>query len=89
LVKNNKKSQKLGEIISLERRRLNLTQAELASLSGVSTVFLNRLENDKTEARLDSTAKVLKALGLEMVIRRERPDGLHEDHVVNLKEKSR
>jgi HTH-type transcriptional regulator / antitoxin HipB len=56
----------LAEQIRARRGRLNLTQAELADLAGVSPRFVGALEAGKPTARLDKVAAVLDALGLQL-----------------------
>jgi transcriptional regulator with XRE-family HTH domain len=42
-----------------------LTQADLAERSGVSEVTINRLENDRHEARISTVRKLAEALRVE------------------------
>lgn len=58
----------LGETIRRERVALNLTQTQLAQLSGASLNFISQLESGKPSARLDKILDVLSALGLQMTV---------------------
>jgi y4mF family transcriptional regulator len=50
------------------RKHLGLTQAELADIAGVSPRFVYDLERGKETVALDKTLKVLKALGLRLIV---------------------
>ena len=56
----------LGEVIRAERKRQNLTQAELAGLSGVGITYLCNLENGKETAELGKAIDVLAMLGIDL-----------------------
>lgn len=60
----------LGSLISAERKRLGLTQAELAGYSGVGVTFLSQLENGKGTAEVDKALTVLATLGIDLVAQR-------------------
>lgn len=47
------------------RERRLLTQAELASRSGVAETTINRLENARHEARFSTVRKLAEALSVE------------------------
>lgn len=64
----------LGGALRERRRELNLTQDELADLSGVSVRFVRNLEHDAGGVRTDKLFAVLDTLGL--VFRVERRDQL-------------
>lgn len=60
----------LGFLISAERKRQGLTQAELAGYSGVGVTFLSQLENGKGTAEVDKALTVLATLGIDLVAQR-------------------
>lgn len=57
-------AQALGEAIRQERKRQNVTQAELAALAGVGVRFLRELEHGKSGCQLGHTFLVLNTLGI-------------------------
>ena len=61
-------SAELGQAIRTERKRLAVTQKELAMVAGVGLRFLIELERGKPTARLEGVFKVLQALGLRIHI---------------------
>lgn len=68
-IRNMKKianSKELGATIRAERKRLGVTQKELAMTAGVGLRYLIELERGKATARLEGVFKVLKALGMSM-----------------------
>jgi len=71
-------SSALGNIVRTERKKLGLTQQELADLSGTSMLFISQLEREKRTVRLDKVLSVLGVLGLEVCIRRGR-EGIRGD----------
>ncbi len=57
----------IGEEIAAQRRRLKLSQAELARNAGVSRATLDALENGRAgELGFSKLTKLLTALGLEL-----------------------
>lgn len=56
----------LGSSIKKCRKRLNLTQTELADLAEVSLNYISQLEMGKPKAQLDKLLDVLGVLGLEL-----------------------
>ena len=58
----------LGSAVRSWRRRLGLTQAVLADLSGVGVAFVYDLERGKSTLRIDKVLGVLAALGLGLTI---------------------
>ena len=54
----------LGDQVKDRRVALELTQAELADLSGVSERFVRLVESGKQSVRMDKVDAVLDALGL-------------------------
>lgn len=57
--------EKLGLAIRHQRKRLKLTQREVANYAGCGEAFLHLLEHGKPTVRLDKVVNVLKVLGLE------------------------
>lgn len=55
----------LGQRIRSRRTALDLTQTELADVSGVTLRFVSELENGKKTAQLAGIQRVLAALGLD------------------------
>lgn len=60
--------QALGQQVRSKRKQDQLTQIELAELTGVGVRFLSELENGKPTVQLDKVLLVLASLGLEMSI---------------------
>lgn len=58
----------LGQQVRSKRKQDQLTQIELAELTGVGVRFLSELENGKPTVQLDKVLLVLASLGLEMSI---------------------
>lgn len=56
----------LGRTIAARRKKLGVSQQELAELAGVSVRVLSSLERGKPTIRLDTLVPVLDALGLEL-----------------------
>ncbi len=63
----------LGSIIRSERKALGLTQSDLAASSGLSLRFVSELERGRASAGIGRVLRVLKMLGLEVVL--EGPQG--------------
>lgn len=63
----------LGRTIADRRKKLGVSQQELAALAGVSVRVLSSLERGKPTIRLDIVIPVLDSLGLEL---RTPPRGL-------------
>jgi len=75
--------QGLGTTIRQRRRKLRLTQAELAGLSGVGVRFVSELESGKPGIELGRAVHVMQLLGLEIALRsREVTTSMeiHEQH---------
>lgn len=60
----------LGSLISAERKRQGLTQADLAGYAGVGVTFLSQLENGKGTAEVDKALMLLATLGIDLVAQR-------------------
>lgn len=58
-----KSPQALGDALRSARKRLGLTQPQLALAAGVGVRFIVDLEGGKPTVRLDSVLRVIEALG--------------------------
>ncbi len=58
----------LGSTIRLQRKKLGLSQEEVADLSGVSINLLRQIEAGKPTAQLAKVLDLLTAVGLQFVI---------------------
>ena len=58
-----KSPQELGNALRSARKRLGLTQPQLALAAGVGVRFIVDLESGKPTVRLDSVLRVIDALG--------------------------
>lgn len=58
----------LGQAVRQARKRLNLTQPQLALAAGVGVRFIVELEAGKPTVRLESVLRVLQALGGELQV---------------------
>lgn len=56
----------LGDTIRAARVRAEMTQEELALVSGVGREFVIQLENGKPGVSLGNTGRVMRALGLRI-----------------------
>ena len=56
----------LGALIRTTRKRLDMTQRELAALTGFSLAFVNHVENGKPTAQLGKTLALLQQLGIKL-----------------------
>lgn len=66
----------IGEFVKDKRKKIKITQAELAEKSGVGLRFVREMEQGKTTLRIDKVNQVLDLFGYELgPIRKE---GLHE-----------
>ena len=63
-------AKELGKLIMHERKAQELTQTQLAGLSGVGITFLSNLENGKQTAELGKTLNALATLGLDLLAER-------------------
>lgn len=54
----------LGKQIASRRKQLNISQADLADMSGVSLRTLSAIENGDANPSVDVLSKVLEPLGL-------------------------
>jgi HTH-type transcriptional regulator / antitoxin HipB len=60
--------QDLGVAIRRRRNELELTQGELADVSGVTLRFVSELERGKATAQYAGIRRVLAALGLDLFV---------------------
>ncbi len=67
-MKTIKNSADLGAAIRAERKRLKVTQKELAMAAGTGLRFLIELERGKPTSRIDGVFKVLQALGIKLAL---------------------
>ena len=65
----------LGATIRAERKALGLTQGDLAAACGFSLRFVSELERGRATAGVGRVLRVLKMLGLEVVIEGPSSDG--------------
>ena len=56
----------LGKAIRAERKRLGVTQKDLALTAGVGLRYLIELERGKPTARLEGVFKIIQALGMTL-----------------------
>ncbi len=55
----------LGSLIRSQRKKLNLSQTQVAQLGNVSLNFVSQLERGKANVQLDKLLDVMKVLGLQ------------------------
>lgn len=60
--------QDLGESIRRRRTELELTQGELADVSGVTLRLVSELERGKATAQYEGIRRILAALGLDLFV---------------------
>lgn len=63
-----KKEYELIEQIVMMRKKLNITQAELATKTKVSQQAISRLENEKHIPNMDTLLRIVDGLGLKLVL---------------------
>jgi HTH-type transcriptional regulator/antitoxin HipB len=61
-------AQALGSTLKSSRKRLQLTQAQLALAAGVGVRFIVELEAGKPTLRLEQVLRVIDALGGELML---------------------
>ena len=61
----------IGHFVKAERKRMGLTQHQLADKAGVGLNFVYQLEKNKPSVQLDSVNLVLKALGYRVGVMRD------------------
>jgi len=62
----------LAQLIKQKRKKLKLTQVDLAQKAGVGLRFLRELESGKTTLRMDKVNQVLTLLGYELTAARKQ-----------------
>lgn len=62
----------IGEIIKENRKKLKLTQIQLATYANVSPKFIIELENNKKTIQLDKLYDVLDVLDLTLVVENKK-----------------
>jgi HTH-type transcriptional regulator/antitoxin HipB len=62
-------SQSLGRVIRQQRRRLKVTQKDLAMTTGTGLRFIIDLERGKPTCQLGKALEIVRALGLNLEIR--------------------
>ncbi|MBI5701083.1 helix-turn-helix transcriptional regulator [Candidatus Saganbacteria bacterium] len=58
----------IGEIVRLHREKANLTQLELAELSGVGKTVIFDIEKGKTTVKIATLLKVFRSLNISMAL---------------------
>ncbi len=58
----------LGSVIRLRRKRLGLTQQELADACGCSIMYLSNLERGKETAEVGIALRIVNILGLDLLV---------------------
>ena len=66
-----KSTKNLGDLVKKTRKKLCLTQIEVARLSNVGTRFLSDLENGKPTCEIEKTLKVLFNLGIQLEVNQD------------------
>ena len=67
-------SVELGAVIRAERKRLKVTQKEVALAAGIGLRFLIELERGKPTSRIEGVFKALQVLGIHLAV------GANEGH---------
>jgi y4mF family transcriptional regulator len=73
-----KESISLSEFLKEKRKKLNLTQQQLAEKAGVGLRFIRDLEQGKNTLRMDKVNQVLKLFGQELV-----PQPINRTNLIN------
>ncbi|HVE43605.1 MAG TPA: type II toxin-antitoxin system Y4mF family antitoxin [Gammaproteobacteria bacterium] len=68
LILNQYDAEEIGRLIKATRKRLGVTQRDLALTSGTGLRFIIELERGKPTCQLEKTLTVLKTLGLKLII---------------------
>lgn len=63
----------LGEAIRWFREEQDVTQAEVADATGVHRPYISRIERGHATQQSERLFRVLRRLGLEIVVRRRSP----------------
>lgn len=67
------KSTELANIIRKRREELNITQKDLAEMSGVNLRSISNIESGVSNPSLEVLNKIAEILGLEIVIKVKAP----------------
>jgi HTH-type transcriptional regulator / antitoxin HipB len=62
-------SVELGDLVREQRRRLALTQLDIAGIGRTGNRFIVELENGKPTLQLQKALDVMDLLGLELIVR--------------------
>lgn len=62
-------SAELGDLVRAQRKRLALTQLDLAGLGNTGNRFIVDVENGKPTVQLQKVLDLMDLLGLELVVR--------------------
>ncbi len=62
-------ARELGALVREQRKRVSLTQADIAGLGNTGNRFIVELENGKPTVQLQKVLDVIELLGLEVVVR--------------------
>ena len=65
---NEQAIQNLGKAIQSQRKKLRLSQTELADLAAVSLNLVSQVEAGKTTAQISKVLDILHALGLRLTL---------------------
>jgi y4mF family transcriptional regulator len=71
-------SMSLSDFLKDKRKKLNLTQQQLAEKAGVGLRFIRDLEQGKTTLRMDKVNQVLKLFGQEL-----KPQPVNRNKLIN------
>lgn len=71
----------VGDLIADGRRRMRLSQSDLAQRLGVSRQWLSQVENGKTTVEFDLVLAALQALGYALYVR--TPEGAEHSQPLN------
>ena len=65
---NDKTIKKLGHIVKQTRKEQDLTQAQLAAITGVGVRFIRELEQGKVSCHIGKALTVISMLGIDITI---------------------
>jgi HTH-type transcriptional regulator/antitoxin HipB len=63
----------IGAIVRAQRKRLALTQLDIAGMGNTGNRFIVELENGKPTVQLQKVLDVMELLGLELIVRPKTP----------------
>lgn len=67
-------SEKIGQLVRVRRRFLQLRQRDLAELAGVTLRGLTDIETGRGNPTLNQLSKIASVLGLEVTLSQKPPD---------------